>query len=486
MLPQTLAIPTILFVIFIFIVSATVLQSKQRQGNGKRPPGPKTLPIIGPNHSDFFPETAELFLKTHDITFASRPKSISAKYISYGGKGIVFSEYGTYWRNMRKLCTLQLLVASKVEMFSPMRSEHLGEFVKFLQKAASSREVVDLTDMVGDLTENVTFKMVLGRSKDDRFDVKNLVREVLTLAGTFNIADYVPWLGVFDFQGLVRRLKKVSKEFDEVLELIIKDHEQSSDKKQNGQRQKDFLDIFLTLMNQPIDPQDKQGHVIDRTNIKAIVMTMIIAAIDTSATTVEWAMSELLRHPRVMKKLQDELESVVGMNRKVEESDLENLPYLDLVVKETLRLYPVAPLLIPRECREDVTVDGYSIKSKSRIIVNAWAIGRDPKVWSDNAEEFYPERFVKNDIDIRGHDFQLIPFGSGRRGCPGIHLGLTTVKIVVAQLVHCFNWELPLGMSPEDLDMTEKFGLIMPRSEHLLAVPTYRLAGEVGKENSLE
>ncbi|WVY96660.1 hypothetical protein V8G54_028811 [Vigna mungo] len=149
---------------------------------------------------------------------------------------------------------------------------------------------------------------------------------------------------------------------------------------------------------------------------------------------------------------------------------------------ETLRLYPVAPLLVPRECREDVTIDGYCIKKKSRVIVNAWALGRDSKVWSDNAEEFCPERFSNSNVDIKGFDFRLIPFGSGRRGCLGIHLGLTTAKIVLAQLVHCFNWELPLGMSPDELDMTEKFGLTMPRSKHLLAVPTYRLADEIGKQ----
>ncbi|KAK7380029.1 hypothetical protein VNO78_32372 [Psophocarpus tetragonolobus] len=280
-------------------------------------------------------------------------------------------------------------------------------------------------------------------------------------------------------QGLVRRLKKVSRSFDEVVEQIIKDHEQSSD---NQPRRKDFVDIFLELKHQPLDPQEEQGLVIDRTNIKAIVITMIIAAIDTTSTTVGWALSELLKNPRVMNKLQDELESVVGINREVEETDMEKLPYLDLVMKETLRLYPVVPLLIARECREDVTVGGYFIKKKSRIIVNAWAIGRDPKVWSDNAEVFYPERFANNNIDIRGNDFRLIPFGSGRRGCPGIHLGLTTVKIVVAQLVHRFNWELPLSMAPEDLDMSEKFGLTMPRSKPLLAVPTYRLVGELGKE----
>jgi len=258
------------------------------------------------------------------------------------------------------------------------------------------------------------------------------------------------------------------------MEVIVKDHEQSSDNEQNGQRQKDFVDILLELMHQPLNPQDEHSDVIDRTNIKAIITTMIIAGIDTSSTAVEWAMSGLLKHPRVMKKLQQELNSVVGVNRMVEETDLEHLPYLDTVVKETLRLYPVAPLLVPRESREDVTINGYHIKKKSRIIINAWAMGRDPKVWSNNAEEFYPERFANDNVDMRGYDFRLIPFGSGRRGCPGMHLGLTTVKIVLAQLVHSFNWKLPLGMSPDDLNMNEKFGLTMPRSEHLLAVPTYR------------
>ncbi|XP_027357392.1 uncharacterized protein LOC113866792 [Abrus precatorius] len=506
MLPETLAIPAALLVIFIFILSAAVLHSKHRQDGGKNPPGPKALPIIGNLHMlgklphrnlqalatkygplmslklghvtaivISSPETAELFLKTHDIVFASRPKTQSSKYISYGSKGLVFSEYGAYWRNMRKLCTLQLLIASKVEMFSPLRREELGGLVKFIDKTAGSREIVDLSELVLDLIENITYKMIFGRSKDDRFNVKNLVREVLNLAGAFNIADYVPWLGMFDIQGLARRLKKVSNSFDQVMEQIIKDHEQSSGNEQNGQRQKDFMDILLALKDQPLDPQDEQGHVIDRTNIKAIVMTMIIAAIDTSTTVVEWAMSALLKNQRVMKKLQDELENVVGLNRQVEEDDLEKLPYLDIVVKETLRLYPVAPLLVPRESREDVTIEGYYIKKKSRVIINAWAIGRDPKVWTNNAEEFYPERFANSNVDMRGHDFRLIPFGSGRRGCPGIHLGLTTVKIVLAQLVHCFNWELPLGMSPDDLDMNEKFGLTMPRSKHLQAVPSYRL-----------
>ena len=281
------------------------------------------------------------------------------------------------------------------------------------------------------------------------------------------------------YQGVARKLDKSRKAFDSAFEQIIKDHEHPSESVQKGPHHKDFVDILLSLLHPPMDPQDGQKYVMERTNIKPIIFEMISAASDTSTAAIEWAMSQLLKHPRVMKKLQDELESVVGMNKQVDEADLEKLPYLDMVVKETLRLYPVSPLLMPHKSLKDVTIDGYYIEKKSRIIINAWAIGRDPKVWSENAEMFYPERFANNNIDIRGRDFRLIPFGSGRRGCPGIQLGLTTIKLVLSQLVHCFNWELPLGMSPDELDMNEKFSIAMTRSKHLLAMPTFRLVSKV-------
>ena len=201
---------------------------------------------------------------------------------------------------------------------------------------------------------------------------------------------------------------------------------------------------------------------------------MLVAAMDTSATAIEWGISELIKNPRIMKKVQEELETVVGMDRMVEESDLEKLEYLDMVVKETLRLYPVAPLLLPHAAMEDCLVDGFYIPQNSRVMINVWTIGRDPKYWTD-PEKFFPERFVGSSIDVRGRDFQLLPFGSGRRGCPGMQLGLTVVRLVLAQLVHCFNWELPNGMLPSELDMTEEFGLTTPRAKHLLAIPTYRL-----------
>ena len=257
-----------------------------------------------------------------------------------------------------------------------------------------------------------------------------------------------------------------------MLEKIIEEHEHADPTEERGHHN-DFITILLSLRQQPSDPQSP----IDGTNIKAILFDMIVGAMETSAAAILWAFSELLRHPRVMKNLQNELEDTIGMSRMVAETDVEKLSYLDMVIEETFRLYPVVPLLIPREAMRDVTVGGFYIRKKSQILINAYAIGRDPTVWSDNAQVFYPERFVENDINLGGNDdFRLLPFGSGRRGCPGMQLGLTAVKLVLAQLVHCFNWELPCGMLLEDLDMEEKFDAVMPRAKHLFAVPTYRLA----------
>ncbi|KAL0292784.1 UNVERIFIED_CONTAM: cytochrome [Sesamum angustifolium] len=207
--------------------------------------------------------------------------------------------------------------------------------------------------------------------------------------------------------------------------------------------------------------------------LSLFVQDMLIAGMDTSAAAVEWALSEVIRHSAVTKKLQRELEEVVGLNQTVNESHLSSLKYLDYVVRESMRLHPVGPLLI-HEGMEDCEVDGFHIQKKSRVLVNVWAIGRDPDAWMD-PETFSPERFLGSNVDVRGRDFQLIPFGTGRRGCPGLQLGLTIVQLMVAQLVHCFDWELPDGTQPGELDMSENFGLVTTRAKHLMAIPKYRL-----------
>ncbi|KAF4404762.1 hypothetical protein G4B88_006148 [Cannabis sativa] len=511
MLSQTL------LAIFLIIVGTLcfILNRRGSQSHHKHPPGPWPLPIIGnlhmltslpnrglqnlaKNYGPIMslrlghvltvvvssPEAAELFLKTHDTVFASRPKVQASECMWYGTKGMAFNAYGSYWRGVRKICTLHLLSASKIESFAALRKEEVGSMMGSLKRAAAAGEVVDISELAGKTIADISCRIILGRVRDESCDLKGLVREALSLFGAFNLADYIPYLRQFDLQGYTRRMKKVSMNINKVLEKIITEHEQEAMSLKKGQHvkqdgiHKDFVDILISLMNQPMNySQDEKVHIIDRVDIKAILLDMIAASFDTSSAAIEWTFSELLKNPRVMKTLQDELKSVIGMDQMVEEKDIGKLEYLDMVVKESFRLHPVGPLLIPRESMEDITIKGYYIPKKSRIIVNTWAIGRDPNVWSENVEEFYPERFIGSNInrDITGHDFSLLPFGYGRRGCPGMQLGLINVRLVIAQLMHCFNWELPSGTNPKDLDMLEKFGLSMGRANHMLAKPTYRI-----------
>ncbi|OIT20763.1 PREDICTED: cytochrome P450 CYP736A12-like [Nicotiana attenuata] len=466
----------------------------------KLPPGPRGLPIIGNLHmlgtlphrtlydlSKKYgpimflklgnvptvvvssPETAELILKTHDAVFASRPKLKAVEYVSDGAKGLAFAPYGPQWRNARKFCIQELLTAEKIESFAGMRKEEIGVLVRRLKVAADGGEVVELGEKIGDLIANMTYRMLFGDiGNSDRFDLKSIVQEMVRLAGAFNIADYVPFLEPFDIQGLNKQLKETGKAVQKVFDTIINEHEQDA---RNGTHKgsKVLVDVMLSHQNCP------KSYSIDRATMKAILSDMIVGAIDTSHTWIEWAFAEIVKHSRVMNKLQEELISVVGLDRMVEEQDLPKLEYLELVLKETFRLHPVATLLVPRESMEDVVINGYYIPRRSRVMINCWALGHDPKIWSDNVEEFVPERGLLARTDVRGHDFILLPFGYGRRSCPGMNLGLITVKLIVAQLVHCFSWDLPEGMLHGDLDMTEKFGLAAPRAQNLLVIPTYRL-----------
>ncbi|TYG52875.1 hypothetical protein ES288_D09G063200v1 [Gossypium darwinii] len=493
---------------FIYIFRPTKSRSNHNKNGQKLPPGPRALPIIGNLHMlgklphqnlhhlakrygpimslrlgcvptivVSSPEAAELFLKTHDLVFASRPGIQAGEYLSYGSTGMAFTPYGSYWRTVRKWCTLHLLSASKVEYFAPVRKTELGSLVESVKESAAARETVNLSEKVGELIEKMMCKVIFGRSNDDRFNLRSLIDQTMHLSGAFNISDFVPYLAPLDLQGLGRRLKRASELVDTVLEKIIDEHMQGTDA-EDRKPHRDFVDVMISMLNQPMNPHDKdETYIIKRKNIKAILLDMIAASFETSAVAIMWTFSEILRHPRVMVALQHELETVVGRNRLVEESDLSKLTYLDMVVKEGLRLHPVAPFLVPHESLEDIVINGYFIPKKSRILVNIWSMGRDRNIWSENAEEFFPERFINNNIDLRGHDFRLIPFGSGRRGCPGMHLALINVSLILAQLVHCFNWELPDGMLPDELNMTEIFGLSLPRATHLLAKPTYRLLG---------
>lgn len=422
------------------------------------------------------PEMAEQFLKTHDLNFAGRPSTTVGKNMIYNSTDIGFSPYGPYWRTMRKVCVLELLSPRRLELLKFVREEEVSVLLHSVTKCCVAAVAANVSKLVSTMTTDIICRMAFGKKyceEDlDSRGFKDMIKEVFFLSGAINIGDFIPWLEWLDLQGLRRRQKSCHNTFDAFFEMVIEEHIEKSKSKNNddgADTTKDFVDVMLALM----DNNDLEIKI-TRDNIKAVIFDMLGAGTDTSSATLEWAMSEMLLNPSMMRKAQEELESVVGLDRRVEESDVPRLQYLKAVVKETLRLHPPGPLLIPHESFDDCMVGGYFIPRKSRLIVNVWALARDPKSWED-ADVFKPERFIGSPIDMKGQHFQMIPFGSGRRGCPGQPLALTVVEYTLASLLHCFDWKLPDGMKPGDLDMTEEFGLSTPRSVHLLAVPTLRL-----------
>ncbi|KAL1536679.1 cytochrome P450 71AU50-like [Salvia divinorum] len=439
------------------------LQQWRNHSNKKKlplplPPSPKGLPIIGHfhllgnnPHQDLYhmarkhgpimytrfgfaptivvssASAAKLFLKTYDHIFANRSHHEFSYLVAYEQRNIVFGRYGPYWRNMRKLCTLQLLSGLKIRQFESMRKAEIGIMVDSLREAAAAREAVDLSSMIMSVNGGMTCLMVFGRKFEERDlddrGFKGLMSDAMAAAAAFNLCDYYPYLRWLDPQGSARRFKKLGLIFDRFLERIISEH---AEKKERGH---DFVDTLMAIHD-----SGEAGFEFDRRHVKAVLLDMLLAGMDTSAGAMEWAMAELIKHPKAIKKLQKELDEVVGLNQRVDESHLPSLKYLDCVIKESMRLHPVGPFLA-HEAMEDCEVDGFHIPNKSRVLVNVWAIGRDPDAW-EHPERFDPERFV---------------------------------------LVHCFDWELADGAAPEDLDMSDHFGMVMSRANHLKVIPTDKL-----------
>ncbi|KAK7265854.1 hypothetical protein RJT34_33478 [Clitoria ternatea] len=422
---------------------------------------------------------AEQFLKVHDANFSSRPPNSGAKYIAYNYQDLVFAPYGPRWRLLRKLTSLHLFSGKAMDEFRLVRQGEVGRLTRNI--ASSGSKAVNLGQLLNVCTTNALGRVMLGRRVFDDGDggcdpradeFKSMVVELMVLAGVFNIGDFVPALEWLDLQGVQAKMKKLHKRFDSFLTSIVEEHKTS--KSENHQ---DLLTTLLSLKKSPDD-----GEKLTDTEIKALLMNMFTAGTDTSSSTTEWAIAELIRSPEIMARVQQELDSVVGRDRLVTELDLPHLPYLDAVIKETFRLHPSTPLSLPRVAAESCEIFGYHIPKGATLLVNVWAIARDPKEWP-NPLEFKPERFLpggeKPDVDVKGNDFEVIPFGAGRRICAGMSLGLRMVQLLTATLVHAFDWELENGLNPEKLNMDESYGLTLQRAVPLSVHPQRRLSPHV-------
>ncbi|KAJ7292427.1 hypothetical protein O6H91_19G073300 [Diphasiastrum complanatum] len=396
--------------------------------------------------------------------FADRPLKQSAQQLLFG-RAIGFAPQGDYWRGLRRVAANHLFTPKRIAADEPSRQREVN---LMLQSVAKHAGVVEIRPYLQRASLNNIMSSVFGR----RFELDNsecgeaeklqaMVREGFELLGAFNWADHLPTLQLFDPQRIHQRCAKLVPRVNAYVQQIIDEHRQCSKAHSN---KTDFVDVLLSLQGEDKLKDD---------DMVAVLWEMIFRGTDTTAILTEWIMAELVLHPDIQAKAQQEIDAVVGSRTMVEDADIVRMPYLQAIVKETLRMHPPGPLLSwARLSTEDLTIAGHHIPKGTTAMVNMWSITHDPSIWA-NPEAFLPERFfqVGNDIDPRGGDLRLAPFGAGRRVCPGRALALATVHLWLARLLHHYTW-LPCEQHP--VDLTEVLRLSCEMANPLKTQPILR------------
>ncbi|KAJ1270556.1 hypothetical protein BS78_06G061100 [Paspalum vaginatum] len=518
------AVKTLFFPVLVSVLAFIVLlryffptgaTSSSKQEKKKPPPSPPALPLIGHLHlvgahphismrrlaaehggQDLMllrlgtvptlvassPRAAQAVLRTHDQSLASRPSSIFGDILGYGPSDVGFAPYGPGWRQAKKLVTTHLLNAKKVQSYRDAREEEVAVVIAKIRRAAADGEAVDLSEVLSSYTTDMVSRTVAGRSfREKGLDkvFKDVMLASMALLGGFSPENFYPGLakvagGVLTWHGR-RKAEKLRDRWDDILDKVIEDHAARMATAAAGApsdsdlRETDFTDVLLSM---------REEYGITTDGIKGILSDMFAAGTDTGYLLLEFTLAELMLHPDVMARLKEDVRGGVPKGQEViREEDLAGMPYLKAVIKETLRLHPPSPLLLPHKSLEECSVDGYDVPAGATVFVNVWAIGRDPGLW-DAPDEFSPERFVDGlggraeGVDFRGMDFRFLPFGSGRRMCPGMNFALAAVEVMLANLVHRFDWEMAPGAG--DIDMTEVFGLTVHRKQKLVLTPKLR------------
>ncbi|KAL1217460.1 Cytochrome P450 81F2 [Cardamine amara subsp. amara] len=471
--------------VLILLAYKFLFSSKTQRFN--LPPGPTPFPIVGHLHivkppvhrlfrrfadkyGDIFslrygsrqvvvisslPLARECFTGRNDVVLTNRPQFLTAQYIAYDYTTIGTAAYGDHWRNLRRICSLEILSSSRLTGFLSVRRDEIQRLLTKLSREHNGY-VVELEPLLVDLTFNNIVRMVTGRryygdqvhNKEEANVFKKLVTQINDNSGASHPGDYLPFLKVFGHK-YEKKVKALGEAMDAFLQRLLDD----------CRRDKESNTMVSHLLSLQLDQPKYYSDVI----IKGLMLSMMLAGTDTAAVTLEWAMANLLRNPQVLKKAKAEIDEKVGEERLVDEPDIVNLPYLQNIVYETFRLCPAAPLLVPRSPSEDLKIDEYDVPRGTIVLVNAWAIHRDPKLW-DEPERFMPERF---EDQAAANVNKLMTFGNGRRTCPGATLGQRMVTLALGSLIQCFDWE---KVSGEDIDMTENPGMAMRKLVPLRAV----------------
>lgn len=430
------------------------------------------------------PEALEECLTTNDITFANRPRLLAGKHLGFDYTTLNWSNYGAHLRSLRRIVTLELLSAHRLQTLKAIRAEEVRHLVKKVYQSAVRDGTIEMKSMLFEVMLNLMMMMIAMRrnygddSVTDEGEARRLmeiVQESLKVMETTNVSDYLPWWKWVGGKQLEEKMVALKEKWIVYMQDLIEEQRRKTVVVGNGgsseasitkkEEQKNLIEVLLML--QETEPEFHNDEV-----IRGLLQVLIAAGTDTSSVTMEWMLSLLLNNPEALKKVQAEIDNCVGEDRLLNESDLSNLPYLRCVINETMRMYPVAPILI-HESTKDCTVGGYHIPSGTMLMMNLWAVQNDPKNWED-PKKFKPERFLGLEGSADG--YKLLPFGAGRRRCPGENLAMRMMGLTMGTLIQCFEWERP---SDEMIDLTEGSGVTMPKAIPL--VVKCRPRGMTGK-----
>ncbi|KAG7943505.1 hypothetical protein I3843_15G043300 [Carya illinoinensis] len=486
------------FLIFLFLFILTkhlVLPTK------RLPPSPAlSLPIIGhlhlfkkPLHRSFAkladqygpvlfirlgsrrvllvssPTAAEECFTKNDVVFANRPRFLSGKYLGYNYTTLVWASYGHHWRNLRRIASLELLSSNRLQMFCSIRVDEVRSLIHrlFLDSEGVQFRTVDMKSTFFELALNVMMRLIAGKryygeNVEEKLEetrrFKKIAVETFQLSGATNIGDFLPALKWVGSRGLEKRLVILQGKRDKSMQDLIEERRRTRGDSTLDNGGKTMIDVLLSL--QEAEPEYYTDDI-----IRGMMQVLLTAGTDTSAGAMEWALSLLLNNPESLMKAQAEIHNHIGQNRLLEESDFTELPYLRSIINETLRMYPPAPLLPAHESSEECTVGGFHVPRGTMLLVNAWFIQNDPKIWAE-PRKFKPERFQGLEGE-RKDGMVFLPFGAGRRGCPGEGLAIRMVGLALGSLVQCFEWK---RIEKEMVDMTEGTGLTLPKVRPLLAM----------------
>ncbi|KAF8006723.1 hypothetical protein BT93_K0896 [Corymbia citriodora subsp. variegata] len=452
-----------------------ITKKKAKPGtfNDNLPPGPPPLPLIGNLLLQLgsattiiisSPALAREILQTHDTR--AIPDNVTP--YRHDKLGLPWMPVSPLWRNLRRICNLQIFANKKLNSTQCLRRKAGQELVAHVEKYARTGDAVDISEAAFRTSLNFLSNTIFSSDLTDLSlvsikELKEIVGNILCEAGKPNVANYFPVLKKIDPQVSRHRMKVYFEQMFDLFNRAIQKRMQLR-AMPSSLRMNDVLDTL-------VDIKEDNNENMDILLMKHLFLDLFVAGTDTTSSTLEWAMVELLHSPAKLLQAQAELDRVIGRGNPIEESEVARLPYFQAIIKGTFRLHPPAPLLLPRRSEAESRIQGFTIPKGAQIFVNVWAMRRDPALWED-PNVFSPERFLGSEMDVKGQSFELIPFGRGRRICPGLPLALRMLDMMLGTLLNCFDWKLEDGIEPEDMNMDDRFGLTIQKDQPLRDVPT--------------